>query len=550
MLVAEFLIQVEVTSKEPLSASGRTPAELSADLDEWRVRQIAFLKRVPVDSCEDPDVEEIPGESHPSWCSKGKIQRAAAQHHVHAMDIQLASVVPGGLSRFVPKDGDDKLPLPKRPLLVTCEDRGPTNYCAKWWRLYKLKLRECHREDPWHNVWNAALKACGDGGFGPLMKICAVNHSIAHGPFGSWAFFHEIKAGAIDLQRLLRAGDPVLKENVRQCLLDEGIMEITDEIIEEFIERFLDMACFQYVGPKTALCRFFEWFPAQGWYSLCWHARKMVLTYLAMKRGYELKTFETSKFKEIVDKISTPSEAAGAGEAEAPKTVKQSTSSCMSEIRRLRDACVNGIHFSYKVHSEPRYICESRMCLRAVAPMHEWYQHHSHSLRGVDAQVQFSMEMTTGEAVLPWMNKVWTLLEDTLALEQMGFHVMELGNDVQYQRWTTTCPQLIQQDDMMVKLVRLIFFVLRRWLWELINYSHCYPGGFAGLLHKDIAVRTERLNHMRRTWAAYAKLKTSTTPWAKKVLQSSPLKQTHVLDVFEDLNAVGFTHVTPTVRET
>ncbi len=168
----------------------RQSQDLAASLAQQRLQgrfvaqQRAFLKH---EKYEEPAEHPLAGgaaEGEEVVEPESKQARKAAQMHVVCMDAQLQKVWPPGLRNVLPRDDDHARPYVELRRLVTTEDRGPINYAAKWWRLNSLKLRDIHKEDPWHVVWGATMKGIGDAGFGPIVKVCTVNQTIAHGPFG------------------------------------------------------------------------------------------------------------------------------------------------------------------------------------------------------------------------------------------------------------------------------------------------------------------------------------------------------------------------------
>eukprot|EP00972_Heterocapsa_arctica_P060529 8929980-Heterocapsa_arctica.AAC.1 len=154
-----------------------------------------------------------------------KIQRKAAYDHLLGLDNMISAFRPGGLSAFAPQADDSKLPIDQLPILQVCEDCGPINYCATWFRLQHLKLREMHLDDPWHLTWNATWHACADAGFAGTLHVTTVNHSIAHGPWKNQAFFHQIVEAAIDMAHTAGLDCPLLHKLTPAILVDRGDVE-------------------------------------------------------------------------------------------------------------------------------------------------------------------------------------------------------------------------------------------------------------------------------------------------------------------------------------
>ena len=88
-------------------------------------------------------------EAQAAKAAPAKEKRQATYRHLIAMDKQLTSVVPGGLSKFEPTDTDDLfLPTLSRPCLVVHEDSGPVPFAARWFREQHMGLREISFADP------------------------------------------------------------------------------------------------------------------------------------------------------------------------------------------------------------------------------------------------------------------------------------------------------------------------------------------------------------------------------------------------------------------
>ena len=149
-------------------------------------------------------------------------KRLVAHKHITRFDNALSCTFDGGLSLFSTQPGDDDKPIHQLPLLVSCEDRGSSNDAAKWFRLFHLRLREKAYDDPWHDLWNAVKKAAGYKQLLGVMKLFAVNHSVAHGPWESSSAFAEIRDSALELKAVTKPGDALLASRMLGILWDKG----------------------------------------------------------------------------------------------------------------------------------------------------------------------------------------------------------------------------------------------------------------------------------------------------------------------------------------
>ena len=215
--------------------------------------------------------EEEEGTQHKQ--QPKKIQRKAAYDHLLGLDNMISALRPGGLSAFAPRPGDGNSSIDKLPILQVCEDCGPINYCATWFRLQHLKLREVHLGDPWHLVWNAAWHACVDAGFAGTLHVTTVNHSIAHGPWKNQAFFHQVVEAAIDMAHTVGHDCPLLHKLTPAILMDKGDLggvQLGTEH-EDIHGSLMEAAFVNMNGPQSNKCRWFNWMQAQKWYDCQWH---------------------------------------------------------------------------------------------------------------------------------------------------------------------------------------------------------------------------------------------------------------------------------------
>lgn len=279
--------------------------------------------------------------------------------------------------------------------------------------------------------------------------------------------------------------------------------------------------------------RWFDWMKGMQWWTTWWHLRLCCLLFMCLTFNWMGKESD-SVIAACVQNSSSASSSS------RPATTAQAKTDTAS----LRDRCKNSIHTVVVNMSDRQILCYARALLFATESHHEWYSKTNHEVRDRQSAMQMHSDMALGRGVLAPVWKMMGWVSDFSKVELCGFFVSELQNMSALPDWA-----IGEQDAMAQNVLKLMWSLLECRIASLIPAAFIWPRAFAGLLSCHPADVEESLRLAKQAFDSFRAAATSTLPLMKAITRDSFMNWTLNIDLFGDLEKVGFAFVPPVVTE-
>ena len=471
---------------------------------EWRKLSTAFLEECKRD--EQEEETEFRKKTKP-------LDRLATFYLMHSTDWQMQVCGMKGYIEFFASKTKEGCPIEERPLLVECQDSYSVNTCKVH---YLVNKRECRMMPIWdffHKRHNMKLAAYKQSGVWASVRLQMSVFEVFRGPWGGYKFWRETVEATRAYLALVHEDDPIFELEFEAICrtrgLDTAIASKSDLLNEMKTAKWLDR-----LAPKSCSGRWCSFEDSQTF----WHphlAERLCGTrFLGMQQGWHDKQKDVAKSMLHHLKAHKP-----AGKAESSDKKEGMAETAVKETR-VREKCVNGLHFAAVVMSNDDVQFDAAAARYIADASVHVHKHWTHFLKGSEQGVALAVACASGALSHQVLKGTLKCLSDQSELQKLG-----LQTDFAGKRWrslTRDSPEVQNEDEMMRRLASLVRAFCEEEIKFLAMWRSTLPFGFAAFLDKDADL--PKLEHrLRQIHKGYKEAQKSTMTVWKGVAKCSQL---------------------------
>lgn len=441
----------------------------------------------------------------------------------------------GGLKRFqVPADwklveGEACLDW---PCLVVSADQGPDSWCAQSWlespqhgRLNIVREPDSHN----HGLHNDALGAVMDINFGGFLYSATVVLNLHFMPWNNGAFGKKISEAAASMRLHSSSAHPVFSMFASTIGREKGFCDVdlsNPSAKEQVWAAFLDSGSLWTSGQKVGMCRWFQVFVSLRRLFQDWTSLLVVLV------------------RSNLDEPWMRNEVFGPGAAEpvemdpgmpgvAERRV-QTKCSVVEEIRQLRKAVRNAMHFSMSFLSTPLH---RRMCglvVELTRSVQEWYHAQAVALKSSGSNRSWLARQLKDDFWKPF-RQTFKAFGDASLLDDLGFKLRFSGGDIAVQALDA---RLCDDEFMALHMGKFAQALVKRRIFRSAWLLYGWPGRFASLL--DEGSKSDALADLRGHFETYQEAEQVGTKYLKSKCERGPFRLPCVRQIVEPIRANGW----------
>ena len=412
-------------------------------------------------------------------------------------------------------------PLPPDPASWRCLtaslDQGTDGWAAVNFLQSHLHINMYVIHDASHRVWNDIQLALQDAKLWSLMLAFMVGCNADHGPWADARFYAEAVEAATSYMNLTSPAEcPLFQLLLPKILADTG--KDDDFFVEDIEERtFASLGgAFAHKLPKVAVSRWFGIHDTLAALMPIWHSRLLVLMFLAVSEGW------VDSHAAGMQQTTAKLRGAPAGGSDLPKT---ETSKETEDLKRLRSACRNTLHFTATLLSDGEHRQVLKGILVISGPLRSWHGSQNQVNRSVAEVCTWYKQQACGAVFAP-LAQIAGLLLSPATWEEVGLWVSGPQNASDLDD-----PFVLAQNDIASKVCEYAVNLLSRRAREALWHCRGYPGSFAALLDAERGPKVmDRMRRVRETWpqveqqkgAFWAKVKRRSYFKNNMVVQQAP----------------------------
>lgn len=314
--------------------------------------------------------------------------RAKALAWLTALDHQLVVSTGGGLKEFQLDACVESRPEPGHwPLIVVALDQGSDGWAGVHFLSRAARVNIMYLHDASHRLWNDVLLSLKSVGAWPAVLLLQLCFNMEHGPWDDARWFAQLREGAASYVALASPErDELFVGLLPLILADSGDADMVCD--KDFTtELFHNLpSCCKIMQQKVGMSRWFGIVDAASSFLPVWHSRLLVQTYLCLQMGIDLAGAGTA----MMDSVTLSSASSSTDPARC------STAQDSEDVRKLRSACRNALHFATLVLGDADMHAMARLLPAVVAPLRSWQTEQSKTLRSCSDSAEWYMRQAAG----------------------------------------------------------------------------------------------------------------------------------------------------------
>ena len=421
-------------------------------------------------------------------------------------------------------------------------DQGPIGWPSMFWLFCGQGARGAWTFDWFHRTWNNIKLAVKDAGLWMVTLETAIIINYFSGPWSGQALFRQLQ-GLLEEYMLTSSADtdPLFHELYEDIVMDkEGFLPAdfgTQEHMGATWSALPLGSCFVKKPDKLKLCRWMSWLDSATEMLTYSHSLLLVLLYHTLTEGSAINPEEMpvharqvcitkprtkqqqQPAAETRPAATGPSAASGssdplsgstrpaapAGQLDEPSTagsaeprgVKYST----EEIDRLREQYKNTTILVTRILCNSASLRLARVIVTVCKPVRQQHAFDVHDFKKFEKTQQWHLRMARG-GYSRVLAKTWSVLQDPLALEDMGFQMQVSGQSIPGNPADSHPAEWHEDIYTAGVMLTLSRSLVSHMLHSSAHFLASLPGMFALLISTDTAERKACLQKLSRLWGA------------------------------------------------
>lgn len=438
----------------------------------------------------------------------------------------------GGLKRFqVPENwesvqGDACL---QWPCLLLSADQGPGAWTGQSWmespahgRINMVREPDSHN----HGLHNDALGAVMDIGFGGFLHSATVVLNFHFMPWNNGSFGKKITQAADSLRRYSSPSHPIFARFADAIGKGFCDVDLASPLAAGRIwASFLDSASFSTSGQKVGMCRWFQVFVSMKRLFLDWTSILVVL----IRANLDEPWMKSQVFGAGAEPVELGQNVPGVSE----RRVKTKCS-VVEEIRELRKAVRNAMHFAITLLSTPVHRRMAGLLVKCTGMVQQWYHEQATTLKSSEANVKWMTEQRAGGFWAP-LRKTFAAFLGSSLLDDLGF---KLSFEPESLRVISTDASLCDDEFIAMQFGRFVQALVKRRVFRSAWVLFGWPGRLGMLL--DSRFRLKACEELRAHSEAYDQAQLLGTKYLASRCSRSAFRLPCVRQIVEPLKANGW----------
>ena len=509
--------------------TGELPPDVSAELDLQAREEEWFLQ----DCTQDRKRREKKKRK-----VAGRLHRQKSWRWVCEVDNQL-NMPPfsvGGLARFrVPEDWEsikDERCL-ELPCLVLSADQGPDSWCAQNWLSSPQHGRLCLVREPDshnHGLHNDVLGSVMDIGFGSFLYSATIVLNLHFLPWNNGSFGKKIVQAAESMRQSSDHTHPVFNRFCDTIGHEKGFCDVDmmdPDSAKQIWDMFLDSASVNTAGQKVGMCRWFQVFVSMRRLFPDWTSLLVVLIRANQGEPWMANSVLGSG---LVAQVEVDAAMPGVGERKM-----QTKDSVADEIRQLRKAVRNAMHFAMCFLSNPLHRQMCGLVVWLTSSVQEWYHSQAKTLKSNDSGRTWMLEQLAGSFWVP-LRSAFRALHQEGVLQDLGFVTRLTATEREF---TDNHAGLCDEEYMAMHAGKFVQAMIKRRVFRSAWFIYGWPGRLCGLLGEEGIARSTMLD-LRQHYEAYEAISGFESKYFKARSARSPFKLPSVHQLVEPIRADGW----------
>ena len=396
------------------------------------------------------------------------------------------------------------------PQLVMCADEGSDGVAAFNWLVQTQRFNGEFLSDPAHGMANDLKLSLQRVGLWKHTLLMTAMLNVPHGPWSEQRFFQKLSEAHLEyLASANAASCPLFNHYYPAMLKDRGLEgELGSEDLPERVwQMFRDSWCMWTRGAKVGASRWFAVEDAAQAFDTEWHSKLLSISYMMWEDG-ELQSLVWNK------KVLAPSASA---ESEGVE-VRRSMVAAQRDVQLSRQACKNGLEFTYMVLTQTEMQYTQRIIETVGKELRKHHGHQSVAVRSVDESYVWLLDQASRGFWMHLLN-IAKVLNDLGAQEYCG---MENPSATAGSPIPDSHPLVQDQMRMAEKMGDLVVCVLKNRIVRWMPITCGWPSRsilFAS--NANVELKDKALSDLKDAYECYRKLGEEHGAFSRKVYERS-----------------------------